>query len=115
MKRHYSMAALRMVALGAAVVLSLAGIARAADFITGYAWRTLTVNSDLAEPSTLAQSNCHLKSDGTTEPCTTANADLTFTTDGFNFHTTPGEQASSQTFRQFLDTNLSSFTVNNKS
>src|SRR5437016_3144543 len=116
MKRHpshYPMIALRMMVLSTAVVWGLASVARA-DFITGYAWRTVIANDDLAEPSTLTSNTCHLKADGTTtEPCLPSNADLTFTTEGIGFRTPGGESPSLQTFGQFLAD--SAFTINNKS
>jgi len=66
----------------AAAVLAFTAVNARADFITGYGWVTTEAISQNASPASLASASCHGGS-----ACTTANADVTFTTTGVDFAT----------------------------
>jgi hypothetical protein len=94
---------LRATALAAAG-LAFTTVNANADFITAYGWvstEPVVSSATGASPASLALATCH---DGTAA-CTTANADVTFTTTGVNFST------DANTLAAWLSS--SAFTLNN--
>src|SRR5215831_14480912 len=73
-----------------AIVLAVTAVNAEADFITAYGWvsteSVVTTPGPGGSPASLALGTC---SHGMS-PCTTSNADVTFTTTGINFHLTGG-------------------------
>jgi hypothetical protein len=93
----------RVIAMAAGAVV-LTAVNAKADFITAYGWITteaIASSSTGASAASLALSTCHNGSGA----CTTANADVTFTTTGVDFST------SANTIAAWLAS--SAFTLNN--
>lgn len=89
-----------------AVLGAFAGTARA-DFITAYGWRTteaIVTSATGASPGSLALATCHNGAGA----CTTANADVTFTTTGIGFSASGASIATWIASNTFANHNLTS-------